>query len=99
MSRRIIHSVLLTDFRPLLWKGIPVYKRIEGIRGILRERRKDLEYLFCEPVITDGAAQLKDSAHWLTDIPVPDEPKNYAVLTASEQALLLARLKEAFEGV
>lgn len=99
MSRRIIHSVTFTDLRPLLWKGIPVYKRIEGIRRILATRNRGLEYLFCEPLITDAAARMQDEAHWLTDLADQGAVVNYNALSPDRQEDLLSRLKQDFEVV
>jgi len=67
-QKKIIFSVSLQEFRPIIWYGEPVFTRYTQLKSILVERlgAKYADFL-AEPVISKEMIEGKGKAHWMSD--------------------------------
>lgn len=66
-QKKIIYSVSLQEFRPIIWYGEPVFTRYSQLKSILIEKlgEKFSEFL-AEPVISKEMIEGKGKAHWMS---------------------------------
>ncbi len=69
MTKKVLFSVLLKEFRPVIWYSEPIYTKYNQLRNTITEKLgEQYAALLAEPVISPDALQGKSKAMWMSDI-------------------------------
>jgi serine protease len=92
-QKKIIYSVSLQEFRPIIWYGEPIFTRYNQLKSILTEKlgEKYADFL-SEPVVSKEMIEGKGKAHWMSEHVTNGVPFSKLNPQQQEQARQLLQL-------
>ncbi len=97
-TKKIIFSIELNEYRPIIWYGEPVFKRYNQLKSILLEKLGDeFAQLLSEPVVSNEILQNHGKAHWMSDY--ISKGNTFSKLPEQEQEQIKAKLSSMLNKI
>ena len=92
LQKKVIYSVELQEYRPIIWYGQPVFERYQQLNSILASGLgENYASFLAEPVISKQIIDSRGKAHWMSD--KVTQPKPFSQFTINEQEVIRQKLQ------